>query len=171
LRRRFASDLALHGDLVAAAGDPARAVENYREVLALLEADRARDPSDAQAARHVAVARIRVAAYLLALGGAAEGADAGELADAAEAVETVAPAVAELERMRAGDPGNAFLDFSLAEASLRLGQALARTGESAAARPRIALAVELLESLAAAGALTGTDAALLEEARAAMAPR
>lgn len=162
VRRRFASDLALHGDLEAAAGDPEQGVADYGEVLALAEADRERDPSDTQAARHVAVARIRVAANLLALG------------RAAEAAAAVAPAVEDLGRLRAADPGNALLDFSLAEASHRLGQALSRTGKREEARARFVLAVELLEPLAERGTLTGTDAALLAEARrerAALSPR
>jgi tetratricopeptide (TPR) repeat protein len=165
VRRRLASDLAQYAEWLGIGGDHEAALASYEEVLALTEEDRARDPSDALARRHVAVVRIRTATTLL------------ELDRADEARALVAPAVEELAAMVAADPGNIMIELSLADASLRLGQSLERLAGSIAggaetpeslrqlARRHVAAAVERLTPLVEEGALTGTDAALLDLAR------
>jgi tRNA A-37 threonylcarbamoyl transferase component Bud32 len=164
VRRRLASDLAKRSQLQATSGNHEAALVGYAEVLALVEADRARDPSDALAHRHACVMRVRSATSLLAL-------DRG-----AEARSVVTPAVEDLAAMLSSDPGNAFLELSLADATLRLGQSLHRLARSKGgdeppaqllrrAHDNVAAAVERLTPMVENGTLTGTDAELLAEAR------
>jgi tetratricopeptide (TPR) repeat protein len=167
IRRGLETALGRAGGLSALKGRHEDALASFAEVQSLVEADVRDDPSDVLSKRNLAVMHIKTAKSLTALG------------RAKEARAAVQPAVDSLAALLARDPDNLVVKFSLAEAEVTLGRALCRLAETAVtagaqrlladARSRLRAAVTLLEPLVANKTLTGSDAALLEEARATLA--
>ena len=166
-RRDLSRDAGLLAQILAEEGRHREALDGFREVERVLEEEIRLDSADRMARRNLGAVRSRMARSLVAT-------DRVE-----EALAIVEPMLDLLEADLAVDADNVMLKVTVGELATRLGEALveqarrapagARAASRAAAGPTLERAIEILRPLVEDGTLTGEDAAVLDQARAALA--
>ena len=163
VRRGLVRDVAKLADMLSKANRCDEAPVHFDETLRLLKEDVARDPRDQLARRNYNAVAGQSTRCLIAL----------DRAD--EARDRLEPALADITTLLADDPKNITLQISFCEIAVRYAEAAARIDLRRRdpallqrARPPLARALEMLGPLVAGKTLTGGDAVVLDEARAAM---
>ena len=166
-RRDLSRDAGLLAEILAEEGRHREALDGFREVERVLEEEIRLDSNDRVAWRNLVAVRSRMARSLVATD------------RAGEARAIVEPMLDLLEADLAADADNVTLKAMVGELATRLGEALveqarrapasARAAARVAARPTLERAIEILRPLVEDGTLTGDDAAVLDQARAALA--
>ena len=162
LRRGLSRDLAKLGDLLGEAGRHEEAVAAYGEATDVFQRDVALDPQDRLARRNVATVAARRARSLLALG------------RAAEVRAMLQPLLSDITRILDEDPRNITVQVTFAEVAVRLAEAELKLGRfdatsTPAVRASLDRTVSILEPLVVAKTLVGGDAAVLTQAKHALA--
>ncbi len=146
------------GDILAAQGEGAGALQSYRESLAIRERLAAQDPSNAGWQRDLSVSYNKVGDIL-----AAQGEGAG-------ALQSYRESLAIRERLAAQDPSNAGWQADVVVSCWKVAQALGGPTQSAEARALLQRGLDILQGLQAESRLTAAQRAWISAFEQALRP-